>query len=379
MRVALVTSYPEDISRPRGGVEAVSVNLAAALARQTGVDVHVVTVAAACSRPETREAPGMTLHVLPRGDERLLAFALGRGCREVQACLRSITPDVVHAHDFYGITVRDLKMPRVFTIHGFIHEDTLYAGERFAWLRSKLWKWAETRSWARQPHIVSISPYVRNRLSGIARGKIHDIDNPIDTAFFDVERHPTHPPAILSASVICERKNTLGLVKALHGLVRSGVPAQLRLAGHETDRAYADCVRAYVRAEDLREHVHLLGGLDSGQVREELAGAAAFALPSFEEGAPMGVAEAMAAGVPVVTSNRCGMPYMVEEGKTGYLIDPEDPAAIASGLEKVLRNEDTGREMGACARRAAADRFHPDRVAERTLRVYEEAVAGVQP
>ena len=91
------------------------------------------------------------------------------------------------------------------------------------------------------------------------------------------------------------------------------------------------------------------------------------------------VAEAMAAGVPVVTSNRCGMPYMVEEAKTGYLIDPEDPAAIAAGLEKVVGDESAGREMGTCAKRVAADRFHPDRVAERTLRVYEEALAERRP
>jgi glycosyltransferase involved in cell wall biosynthesis len=379
VKIALVTSFPDDVSRPRGGVEAVSVNLAAALARQPGIEVQVVTVGAACTRPETREVAGVTLHVLPRGNQRLLAFAVGRGRRDVQACLRGIAPDVVHAHDFYGITVRDLDMPRVFTIHGFIHEDTLYAGERFAWLRSRLWKWVETRSWARQPHIVSISPYVRDRLRGIARGKVHDIDNPIDAAFFDVHREPTRPPVVFGASVICERKNTLGLVRAFHRLVRSGLSAQLRLAGHETDRGYANSVREYIRSENLGEHVHLLGGLKAEGVREELAGAAVFALPSFEEGAPMGVAEAMAAGVPVVTSNRCGMPYMVEEAKTGYLIDPEDPAAIAAGLEKVVGDESAGREMGTCAKRVAADRFHPDRVAERTLRVYEEALAERRP
>lgn len=379
MKVALVTSYPGDVSHPRGGVEAVSVNLAAALAKRPGTEVHIVTATEACSRPETRSAHGMTLHFLPRGDRRLLAYALGDGRRAVQACLQGIAPDVVHAHDFYGITVRDLDMPRVFTIHGFIHEDTLYAGERYAWLRSKLWKWVETRSWARQPHIISISPYVRDRLRGIARGRIHDIDNPIDAACFDVQRAPSRPPAIFCASVICERKNTLGLVKAYHHLVRSGARAQLRLAGHETDRDYAESVRGYMRAEGLKGDVHFLGGIRSDEVRGELAEAAVFALPSFEEGAPMGVAEAMAAGVPVVTSDRCGMPHMVEEGRTGFLVNPGDPASIASGLGKVLGSDDVGRTMGKAARRIAMERFHPDRVAERTVQVYEEALSGYQP
>lgn len=93
----------------------------------------------------------------------------------------------------------------------------------------------------------------------------------------------------------------------------------------------------------------------------------------------MGVAEAMAAGVPVVTSDRCGMPHMVEEGRTGFLVNPGDPASIASGLGKVLGSDDVGRTMGKAARRIAMERFHPDRVAERTVQVYEEALSGYQP
>ena len=85
-------------------------------------------------------------------------------------------------------------MPRVFTIHGFIYGDTLVSNRKFARARSWLWKHYETRAWADQPHIISISPYVRERLAGIATGVIHDIDNPISEPFFAIERREKARP-----------------------------------------------------------------------------------------------------------------------------------------------------------------------------------------
>jgi hypothetical protein len=113
----------------------------------------------------------------------------------VQAYLETLRPDVIHAHDVYGLMVKGLATPRVFTIHGFIYADTLVSGSRLARPRGWLWYWIETRGWADQPHIVSISPYVRERLHGIARGVIHDIENPIAPEFFHVERRRAPLPA----------------------------------------------------------------------------------------------------------------------------------------------------------------------------------------
>ena len=84
----------------------------------------------------------------------------------------------------------------------------------------------------------------------------------------------------------------------------------------------------------------------------------------------MGLAEAMALGLPVVTSNRCGMPYMVRHGETGFLVDPNNPQDIAARLHQLLADPDLRQRMGQAARGFASERFHPDRVAERTVRVY---------
>jgi len=357
---------------PRGGVEAVSLNLARALAHHKELDVHVVTFAPEIREPEHQEWSGVNIHRLPQGKGSLLGFATGSGGRMLREYILDLKPDVVHAHDTFGIMTRRINLPRVFTIHGFIHEDTRYVGGWKARLRSELWRREEYATWAAQPHIISISPYVRERLRGIARGVIHDIENPVDEACFKVHRRE-EPGRIFSAAVISARKNPLGLIQAVAALP-VGITTELRLAGPVIEESYGRLLRKFIQEKNLTEKILLLGSMPALGVREELAKASVFALVSFEEGAPMGIAEAMAAGVPILTSNRCGMPYMVRHGETGFLVNPEDPADISRHLTVILSNDSLRNQMSLAARAFAENHFHPKRVAERTLMVYRRAM-----
>lgn len=377
MRVAVATAFPVDPASPHGGVEAVSVSLVRALARLPDLEVHVVTTARDCTSRGETTWEGATIHRLPWAGGSVLRHAIGPGRRQMRQFIDRLRPDVVHAHDTYGLMVQGMPVPRVFTIHGFIHADTLVAGERLARVRSWLWRRVETAGWADQPHIISISPYVRERLAGIAPGVIHDIDNPIAEECFTAARDE-RAGTIFSAALICRRKNTLGLVEAFARLLASGVKAELRLAGAASEPDYERRVRERIEARGLQDRLILLGGLDAAGVRAELARASVFALVSLEEGAPMGVAEAMAVGVPVVTSNRCGMPYMVRDGETGFLVDPNDSDDIAERLRNVLEDDALRSRMGVRAREIALDRFHPDVVARRTREVYLRAIRDHQ-
>lgn len=373
LRLAVATSFPADPTRPHGGVQAVCVNLVRALARFEDLDVHVVTTDPACPAPVTTSWQGATIHRLPWHGKHVLTHATGPDRQRLAAYLLDLAPDVIHAHDFYGIMTQGLPLPRVFTIHGFIHADTLYAAERFARLRAWFWKRAETACWAEQPHIISISPYVREYLKGLTTATIHDIDNPIDARCFQVPRSE-QPQTIFSAALVCPRKNTLGLLQAFALLAGDLPQARLRLAGAFIDPSYEHRVRAFIDGGSLASRVDLLGPVDTDRIREELGKASVFALVSLEEGAPMGVAEAMAAGVPVVTSNRCGMPYMVRDGESGYLVDPTDPHDTADRLRTLLADDTLREQMGCTGRLIAQDRFHPDRVAVRTRQVYLRAL-----
>jgi glycosyltransferase involved in cell wall biosynthesis len=370
VRIALVTQFPVEPSIPHGGVEAVSVHLTRSLAQHADLEIHVVTLDPRVTEIGIESWEGARIHRLPRDHNAgELWNAIGPGRRQITGYLARLRPDVVHAHDTYGLMVKGLACPRVFTIHGFIYGDTLVSGMKWPWLRSRIWRSIETAGWADQPNIISISPYVRERLSGIARGTIHDIDNPISESFFDLKRRE-RAGVIFSAAAICPRKNTLRLVEAVSRLVQQGMPVELRLAGAVTSAAYGAEVRQYVHTHHLDDKVVFLGQIGTGQVQEELAAASIFALVSLEENSPMGIEEAMAAGVPVVTSNRCGMPYMVRHGESGFLVDPDDSAGIAQRMAQILSNEELAQTMSEKSRAIALDRFHPRRVATRTREVY---------
>jgi glycosyltransferase involved in cell wall biosynthesis len=373
LKIVLATSYPADPQQPRGGVEAVSVVLAKALAAIADLDVHVVTADAACRGVTTSVVGGATVHRLPWLARRILLGARGRDGQRVRRYItEQLKPDVIHAHDVYGVMLRGLDTPRILTIHGFIHADTLVAGQRWRRIRARLWQSVEHATWADFPRIVSISPYVRERLAGIARGVIHDIDNPIAEHFFDTSR-VDEGARIFCAAAVCNRKNTLGLIEAFALLRSRGVDATLRIAGPHPEPAYAELVRARIRQLELSSQVTMLPSLSAADVALELAAASVAALVSLEENAPLMIAEAMAIGVPVVTSNRCGMPYMVSDGETGFLVNPFDPVDIADRLETLMRDSALRRAFGARAREIARERFHPAVVARRTRDIYQRA------
>lgn len=373
MKVAVLTSFPSNPLAPSGGVEAVSVNLVGALSRRPGLDVHVLTADRRCEAPSEQAWDGATIHRLPMGSGKLLNYVIGAGRVQMAGCLKRLAPDVIHTHDFYGMMVPGIATPRVFTVHGFIHEDTRYSGGALAWLRARVWRHYELAGWRGQPHIISISPYVRERLRPLVSGSLHDIENPIAPEAFEI-RPDERAGTIFSAAAISPRKNTLGLVRAFARVRQECPGAMLRLAGPEPDGRYAEEVRRVSRELGLEAAVQWLGSLAAAGVREELAHASIFVLPSFEEGAPMGVAEALAAGVPVVTSNRCGMPFMVEQGRSGFLIEPEDEEEIAGRSLELLADHGLRQRMGMVGRQFALERFHPDRVAERTEEVYRLAM-----
>ena len=124
IKVAIVTQFPKDASAPHGGVEAVSVNLVRALASCDDLDLHVVTVDSACSAITHETWTGVPVHRLPKLRRSELVNAIGAGRRQVATYLSELSPDLVHAHDTYGLMVKDCQC------QGFLPYMDLYTGTR---------------------------------------------------------------------------------------------------------------------------------------------------------------------------------------------------------------------------------------------------------
>jgi len=107
-------------------------------------------------------------------------------------------------------------------------------------------------------------------------------------------------------------------------------------------------------------------------VRGLLRGAAALVVPSTYEGMPLVVLEAMESGIPVVASRVSGIPEVVEEGRTGWLVPPEDPRALAAALTEVLGSPEEARRRGREGRRRVDERFRP----RNAVAAWRQAVFG---
>jgi glycosyltransferase involved in cell wall biosynthesis len=96
-------------------------------------------------------------------------------------------------------------------------------------------------------------------------------------------------------------------------------------------------------------------------------------LPSYAEGLPMSLLEAMAAGCPVVATRVGGIPDLVTDGVDGLLIPPGDPHALAAALQRILRDPVFAQQLGNAARQTIANRY----TAERSLERLEQLYAGL--
>jgi glycosyltransferase involved in cell wall biosynthesis len=354
--------------------------LVAALAAMEELDVHVVTLEKGVRQPCVEHEGSITIHRLPGRRWPLVAdIWAGPGRRRLLRYLRGLQCDVVHAHETHGLALGNSGLPIVFTVHGFNSANLPASDAPRAGLRSRLWRLSEQRGLARHRHIISISPYVRGMIEPLTTAEIFDIENPVEEEFFAIGR-AEEPGRVLCVGWIDERKNTLGSVESFARALRRGAQGTLAIAGEPKQATYMQRVRELVASHGLEDRVTFLGHLNRQRLRQELARAAVMLLPSRQENAPMAIGEAMAAGVPVIASNRCGMPYMVIEGQTGYLIEPDDCDQIADRLCRLLGDAALRRDFSLAARQHAREHFHPQQVARKTLEVYRRvAAAGAVP
>jgi glycosyltransferase involved in cell wall biosynthesis len=131
-------------------------------------------------------------------------------------------------------------------------------------------------------------------------------------------------------------------------------------------------VEKFINQNGLSQKIYLLG--EREDVPDLLAGAEIFLLSSRKEGLPRTVIEAMLAGLPVVATRVGGLPELVEDSITGFLVPPGDPEALASVLQKLIEDPDLRRTMGEAGRKKALLEFTLDRMLKETLRVYEEVL-----
>jgi glycosyltransferase involved in cell wall biosynthesis len=126
----------------------------------------------------------------------------------------------------------------------------------------------------------------------------------------------------------------------------------------------------------LAERLELLGWVGPEAKQRCLARATVYALPSYNEGMPMSVLEAMAAGLPVVTTPVGGVPEAVTDGVEGFLVAPGDVAMLRDRLHRLLSDQALAQAMGAAARRKIESTFSSTVIMPRLEKIYTDLGCG---
>jgi colanic acid/amylovoran/stewartan biosynthesis glycosyltransferase WcaL/AmsK/CpsK len=165
---------------------------------------------------------------------------------------------------------------------------------------------------------------------------------------------PARPLRVLTVGRLVEKKGARFLAQAVALLAVRQIPVELELIGdgpmhHELEK--------FVASQSLEKHVLLHGRRDKAYIQEALARADVFALPSItaadgdQEGIPVSLMEAMASGVPCLSTLHSGIPELIDDGQSGWLVPERDVAALADRLARIQQGEF---DLPAIARRARA-------------------------
>ena len=198
----------------------------------------------------------------------------------------------------------------------------------------------------------------------------------VDPARYDTPPEPSGPPHLLFVGRLSRVKGMAVLLEAFARILPRHPGTLLTLVGDGPERA---ALEAQARSLGVEQAVRFEGFLSQAAVAGQLAAAAVFVLPSFAEGLPVVLMEAMASRRPVVATRIAGVAELVEDGVGGFLVPPGDVEALADRLDRLLADPDLRVRMGLEGRRVVERDFAIAREAAWLGEILRGAVAGRLP
>jgi len=205
--------------------------------------------------------------------------------------------------------------------------------------------------------------------------KVHVVRCGVDAAFLAAGAQPiADNRRLVCIGRLSEQKGQLLILEALAALATAGVDFEMVFAGDGPMRKVVD---ARVAALGLQSRVRITGWVSNEVIRQELLGARALLLPSFAEGLPVALMEALALGRPAITTYVAGIPELVENRVNGWLIPAGSITALVASIRDALETP-VGElsRMGLSGAAAVAARHDVTREAGRLAEVFRRAVGG---
>jgi glycosyltransferase involved in cell wall biosynthesis len=301
---------------------------------------------------------------------------------------RLLKIDLIHSHGYKpsvaGFIAGKLAgIPVMATCH-------LWFSEGKVPLRYRFMTFLEQRLYRYFPLIACVSPHIKDILlkSGIHLDKIHIIRNGIDMIKYNIQKKEDKPSdplgmladihenaketVVVNVGRLCEQKAQMQLIQAAKILKGEGRRVKFLIVGEGPLRK---SLEELILSLQLKKEVQLLGFRND--VADILRGSDIFALPSLDEGFPIALLEAMAAGVPAIATPVGMTRHLFEHMRDIYFIKPGDPESVAMGIRVLSENQDL-REKIANAAKDIVSRCCSSRMMRQEYEVVYRKVLGFQ-
>ena len=328
------------------------------------------------------EQAGVRWQVFPMLTRSISPFRDLIALRQLVVWFRRERPDIVHTHTSKAGLLGRLAAHRagvpvvVHTPHGHVFYG--HFGRLASWVFLQIERLlAKRTTW-----MIALTEAERDEhlVRGVGRpDRFAVVPSGIDLAWFrkadgKVRRRPKGfncpSDAVVVGSIgwLTPVKGHRVLLKAAAALRREWPRLHVVIVGGGPLR---EELERLARRLEIAEAVRFLGMRND--VSDCLTGMDIYVQPSLNEGMGRALIEAMAAGRPVVASRVGGIPAVVQDRKTGLLIPPNDPAALARAIDELLRKSDWARELGVAAQAGIGERFSQDAMVRAIESVYEQA------
>jgi glycosyltransferase involved in cell wall biosynthesis len=283
---------------------------------------------------------------------------------------------VLHAHTssktsfwrklFFFIPARPLRVPVVLHLHGGAF-DVFYESRRTRFAQFVIRKTLDSVS-----SIIVLSETRRRWIESLSDNRI------IITIYNAVPLNQVtpfecrEPQTILFLGQLGEHKGVYDLLRAVANLRKNIPKVKLLLAGNGPQEG----IRAAVLALGLQGNVEILGWVAGEKKSDLLRRSAIYALPSYAEGMPMSVLEAMAAGVPIVATAVGGIPEAITHGREGFLVPPGDIGNLTLALLRLLDHPEIRKQMGNAARTRVERQFSYQQAIPQIAALYSSLEEG---
>jgi len=223
---------------------------------------------------------------------------------------------------------------------------------------------------ANRPYLIGAQRVPERKVSVVRNGIPLDWADSVDRVSIKGQlRIPDGKVVVAFVGTVIPRKGLRTLVRALCNL--PGLPWHLVVAGDGPD---LELCREILRAANVEDRCTFLGEVAPNDVAGVMQACDLLALPSTMEGLPYVIIEAMASRLPVVASDVNGIPEMIDDGDTGFLVPPADAAAMAVSLAKLIEDKPLRSQMGERARARFEKDFTLSEQLRTTESIYEQLV-----